>query len=541
MTRFVRLVGLAAAMTLLGLAPKNAVAAGTQLYVGKSGHDAGNNCRQISHPCLTIAHALTKAPPGATINISPGVFQERLDIAQNVLLSGQGLQKTFIDGTFGGTVVTVEPGWTVTLQSLTVENGVGTGTDGATFHASQIRPRCFDATGTDEPGGNAAGGIYNAGTLNVVYSGVSNNTATGGHGGTGGDATGTLVCSGNGDNAYGGNANGGNAAGGIFNIGALNVNGSTFSGNTATGGNGGAGGTGTGGDNVAGNGGNGYGGGANGGNAAGGIYNADPGTVRLTAVTFGGNNTGNGGPGGFGGTGNGGSSTSGNGGDGTGGQADGGFAAGGLFNAGTSAYAVFAIFSTLKGDTGNGGLGGTAGNANGGNGNNNGGGALSLFASGGDGAGEMMNVVGSQKWAGGSILNGTGHGGDGGSGGTASGGTATSTTGTGGNATANPGNGGAGAGGLENAASAKFVVTLIATFVRGNTGAGGSAGTAGTAIPGAGGISGTTGTASKPTATSGDSAGGILAYGPVVVNPVTQVRGNTPNNCYPPGAIRGCS
>jgi hypothetical protein len=538
MTRTARLIGLAAAVTLLGLAPRVDAAGSTQLYVSKTGNDTANNCRMIAHPCLTITHALSQAPPGATINIGPGDFQERLDISQSVFLSGQGLTKTFIDGTFGGTVVTIGPGANVTLQSLAVENGLATGTNGGTapFHASQIRPQCSDAVGTSEPGGDAAGGIYNAGTLIVIYSAVINNTATGGTGGSAGSATGTAVCSGNGDRAFGGDAPGGNAAGGIFNVHVLTVTGSTITGNMATGGNGGAGGTGTGGDSITGNGGDGFGGYADGGDAAGGIYNAGPGTVRLTQSTFGGN-TGNGGPGGFGGTGNGGSSTSGNGGEGTGGGANGGYAAGGVFNTGTSTGAVFAILSTLKGDTGNGGTGGTAGNGNGGNGNTYGGAALSPFANGGDGAGEDLNLEGAQRWFGSSILNGMGIGGAGGTGGTAVGGNGNPTTGNGENAVADPGNGGAGAGGLENAAS-KMLVGVLATFVRGNTGAGGSAGTAGTAIAGTGGAS--NGTATMPPAKTGDSAGGILAYG-LVVATGSLVRNNTPNNCYPPGAVRGCS
>jgi hypothetical protein len=540
MTRSARLVALAAVLTLIGLTPRVAAAYPTQLYVSKTGNDAGNNCRSSAHPCLTIAHALSQAPPGATINIGPGDFQERLDIRQNVLLSGQGQLKTFIDGTLGGTVVIIEPSYTVTLQSLTVENGLAMGSQGGTaFHASQIKPRCPDAVGTSEPGGDAAGGIYNAGTLSVVASGVTNNTATGGTGGTAGAATGANgICGANGDNGTGGDANGGNAAGGIFNTGTLSVNGGTITGNTATGGNGGAGGAGTGGDSGSGNGGDGFGGWAPGGNAAGGIYNDVSGTVRLTRVTFGGN-TGNGGPGGAGGNGAGGSSTTGNGGSGTGGAANGGFAAGGLLNDGVNSSAVFALLSTLKGDTGNGGLGGTAGNAFGGNGNNYGGGALTLFANGGDGAGEDLNLAGDQRWSLSSFLNGTGHGGDGGIGGTAIGGNGNPTTGNGENAVAEPGSGGAGVGGLGNVGSGKFVVTLIATFVQSNTGAGGSAGTAGTAIAGTGGAS--NGSATMPAAMTGDSAGGILAYAPVTVVPSTLVRNNTPNNCWRPNSVPGCS
>ena len=62
-------------------APVPVAHAATQWYVLPSGNDA-NNCQAPTSACATIAGALSKAAPGDTINIAPGIYVETLTIGR---------------------------------------------------------------------------------------------------------------------------------------------------------------------------------------------------------------------------------------------------------------------------------------------------------------------------------------------------------------------------------------------------------------------------------------------------------------------------
>ena len=72
------------------LAPVSDAGAGTggTLYVNAtSGHDTGT-CRLNTHPCQTIAYALTQATANSTISASGGNYPQQLVISSNVTISG---------------------------------------------------------------------------------------------------------------------------------------------------------------------------------------------------------------------------------------------------------------------------------------------------------------------------------------------------------------------------------------------------------------------------------------------------------------------
>jgi hypothetical protein len=177
-------------------------AAPTTLFVSQGGLDSGT-CTSAS-PCATVSYALTKAPSGATIEVS-GTIDDNLAIASPVTITtwpgGPAGSPAVLDGTASGHVVIVDPGVTgVTLHDLTIENGYS----------------------------DYGGGIDNGGTLTLTDSTVSGNA--GDYAGIYNDlGTMTIIDSTIAKNSGGESAGDG---GGIANIGTMTVIASTISGNT---------------------------------------------------------------------------------------------------------------------------------------------------------------------------------------------------------------------------------------------------------------------------------------------------------------------
>jgi hypothetical protein len=203
------LAATAVALALGAFAPAAAQAAAPKtLFVSQGGLDSGT-CTS-ANPCATVSFALTKAASHATIEVS-GTIDDHLTISHPVTITtwpgGPAVSPAVLDGTASGTVVTVNSGVTgVTLQDLTIENGAG----------------------------NAAGGIFNLGTLTLTDSTVSRNTGvSGGAGGIdnagGGEGNGTMTIT---DSTISGNTASTNG-GGIISQGTATIIASTISGNTA--------------------------------------------------------------------------------------------------------------------------------------------------------------------------------------------------------------------------------------------------------------------------------------------------------------------
>jgi hypothetical protein len=122
---------------------------------------AGPGC-QFTH----IQDAINQAANGTTISIAAGTYKENLTIggASPLSLVGGDPRSVIIDGSHAGSVVTVLPGHSVKLVGLTLTDGV-----------APVNPAV---------GGAAGGGIANfGGTVEVVNSRITNNTAPQGFGG----------------------------------------------------------------------------------------------------------------------------------------------------------------------------------------------------------------------------------------------------------------------------------------------------------------------------------------------------------------------
>ncbi len=66
-----------------------ATGSGGTLYVTNTGTDSGT-CRLSTHPCATIAYALTQAATDSTIDVGPGSYAQQLVISTSVSIVGSG-------------------------------------------------------------------------------------------------------------------------------------------------------------------------------------------------------------------------------------------------------------------------------------------------------------------------------------------------------------------------------------------------------------------------------------------------------------------
>ena len=161
-----------------------------------------------------------------------------LDITDDLTIIGAGTGSTIIDANSLDRVFQVHSG-TVTISDLTIQGGLlGAGQHGAGVAVESSASLTLDTvtvTGNQATGGvNSGGGLYNAGTLTIVDSSISNNVS-------------------------------GSIGGGLYNVGTASLSQSLVAGNTAT-------------------------------NNGGGIYHTGVSTLDLTNVTISGNTApGNGG------------------------------------------------------------------------------------------------------------------------------------------------------------------------------------------------------------------------------------------------------
>ncbi len=116
-------------------------------------------------PFTSIAAAIAAAPSGATIQICPGTYRERLSInAKPLSLVGTGgAAVTIVDGSAGGSVLAIAGtgGSGVTVQGLTFRNGATGGDGGGVRCASStlsILDSVFSANLAQNGGGLAATG-----------------------------------------------------------------------------------------------------------------------------------------------------------------------------------------------------------------------------------------------------------------------------------------------------------------------------------------------------------------------------------------------
>jgi hypothetical protein len=182
----------------------------------------------------SLAQTIADATAGDTIDFASGLQNSTfslgatLDITKNLTIDGESSGgRIALSGQDSFSVLQIESGVTVELSGLYVEHGNATGSSVYGF-----------SYGVGHSGANAAGGIYNRGTLTMSDSYFAFDVGVGGAGSTMASHP-----------YYGGGA-GGNAAGGIYNAAGavLNIQTSSVgfkaSSNLGVGGNGGDGGRG---------------------------------------------------------------------------------------------------------------------------------------------------------------------------------------------------------------------------------------------------------------------------------------------------------
>jgi CSLREA domain-containing protein len=331
------------------------------------------DCGTASSDTNTIAlgpHTYELSIPNAAPDNNTTGDLDVLGTAGAVTVSGAGAGQTTIAATAAlkDRAMSVAAGATVTLVDLSLSGG----------HAPDGAGVTTPATG-DGPHGNpgeSGGGILNAGSLTVLDSHVSGNSAgNGSNGADGGPAANQM---GTGPAGAGGTGGAGGSGGGIYNTALLTLTGATITGNFA--GNGGAGGQGHDGAFLAG--GAGGGGGCCG--DGGGIANVG-GVVMITGSTIAANHAGNGGNGRRGGEGDDAKSPFDK--PGTGGTGAGGGSGGGISSVGGSlTIENSTVSSNFSGTGGNGGTGGPTalgfGGTGGGAGFGSGGGGIRVTAGG---------------------------------------------------------------------------------------------------------------------------------------------------------------
>jgi len=234
-----------------------------------------------------LRYCITNATDGDTVIFTDGLVgtinltRALPDLTHSVSINGPGADLITVRRNTGGDyrIFTVGAGTMVSMDSLTLANGIAYGYDGGgIFNRGTLTVSNSTLSGNfagqfcDDfgcHGGGSAGGIFNMGTLTVSGSTFSNNGADVYNGGAGGGIfnAGTLTVSNSTfsrNSAYAGGAivsssgmavisgstfseNSAYATGAIGNgvAATLNVSGSTFSGNSGSGGNGGVGNGGT--------------------------------------------------------------------------------------------------------------------------------------------------------------------------------------------------------------------------------------------------------------------------------------------------------
>ena len=232
-------VGGGIAAALLPAVP--AGASGNTLYVSSTGTDSGD-CTSPVGACATISYALTQADPGDTIEVS-GTIDDNPTVDIPVTITQMpGGNPAVVDGGTNGSVFVVagKPGFQVTLNGLTIQNGESNTGGGIAVNGNvTLTVTASVISGNTASGGGQGGGIYNDGTLDIADSTVSGNIDAAGGQGAGIYNDGTVTIT---DSTLSANiAEGAGQGAGLFSDGTAAVTDSTVSGNSAPGGGQGAG------------------------------------------------------------------------------------------------------------------------------------------------------------------------------------------------------------------------------------------------------------------------------------------------------------
>ena len=160
--------------------------ASAQLSVDLDDGDDVGDC--IAAPCLTIGYAVSVAAPGDTIELSEGDFNNPgdygLDIGIELTIRGQGVDLTTIDAQGEDRHFTILGGAEVTLQNLTLRNGVTDTSGGAIEVENDGVLNVINCKLQDNEADDDGGAIYSyEGTVFIKNTELENNKTINGSGG----------------------------------------------------------------------------------------------------------------------------------------------------------------------------------------------------------------------------------------------------------------------------------------------------------------------------------------------------------------------
>jgi parallel beta helix pectate lyase-like protein len=143
------------------------------LHVAPAGNDAAD-CLTETTACRTIGAGVGKASAGDAISIAAGSYHENLTLAKNLSLLGEGEDTTIIDGGGTGQTVSIASGTAITLTGVTVTNGNANQGAGI-FNAGTLA--LLNSTVSNSRAPVDGGGVYNVGSASIVESTIVSNSA----------------------------------------------------------------------------------------------------------------------------------------------------------------------------------------------------------------------------------------------------------------------------------------------------------------------------------------------------------------------------
>ena len=163
------------------------VQSSSNVSVNTTGNDA--NTGTPSNPYQTISMGINRVNNSGTVKLSSGTFNLNngtyhtdygITISKNVIIQGDGVNKTIIDAKGLNNIFTINNNAKVVIRDLTIENGNSV-SGGAITNSLGSNLTLINCIITNNQAVKTGGAIYNAGNLNITSSLLVNNSVTNGY------------------------------------------------------------------------------------------------------------------------------------------------------------------------------------------------------------------------------------------------------------------------------------------------------------------------------------------------------------------------
>ncbi len=188
---FKMLILILGVITIFSFGSHNASAAGVHstIYVTNNGNDSWDGQYQVwngsSGPKETINNAINTVKTGGTVSIANGTYnEENIVINQNMTILGGSMDNCIINGCQSGTIFTIDPSVTVTIEDLNFYNGKSSANGGAIFNEGNLT--VINCNFEDNSATSYGGAIYSKQTYSNMNLLVTNSNFIGNIASTGG-------------------------------------------------------------------------------------------------------------------------------------------------------------------------------------------------------------------------------------------------------------------------------------------------------------------------------------------------------------------